>query len=204
MELEKSYFERAGRFCPSRCERGGPTVKKARYLPLLLGSLLLTALLGCKEESPRLSLNILPGNVTMEVGETRTLPFEVQSPVYLFRQELPREEHRCGPCSLRYVRRTHRRSPLRGGGDRHSGSCVPGEQSLGQRRYPGCPPIRRGLNTPNRAETPRAREWALGVFTGQLSHRQKRQIFLSSEGGSSPRPCAPAKTTRPIRLIPAV
>ncbi|MBC2870702.1 hypothetical protein H7271_03685 [Bittarella massiliensis] len=58
-------------------------MKKARYLPLLLGSLLLTVLSGCKEETPQLSLNILPDNVTMEVGETRTLPFEVQSPVYL-------------------------------------------------------------------------------------------------------------------------
>ena len=83
MELGKNRYERTGPFRPSRCERGGPTVKKARYLPLLLGSLLLTVLSGCKEESPQLSLNILPDNVTMEVGETRTLPFEVQSPVYL-------------------------------------------------------------------------------------------------------------------------
>lgn len=58
-------------------------MKQSRYLPLLLGPLLLTVLSGCKEESPRLSLNILPGNVTMEVGETRILPFEAQSPVYL-------------------------------------------------------------------------------------------------------------------------
>ena len=149
-------------------------------------------------------LNILPGNVTMEVGETRTLPFEVQSPVYLSGKS----------CRVKNADVVLVHSDL---GDAltvealcEEEATVPlevayqGEQSLGQRRYPGCPPVRRELDTPNRADTPRAREWALGVFTGQLSHRQKRRIFLSSEGGSSPRPCAPAKTTRPIRFIPAV
>lgn len=140
MELGKSCFERAGRFCPSRCERGGPTVKKARYLPLLLGPLLLTALLGCKEESPRLSLNILPGNVTMEVGETRTLPFEVQSPVYLSGKS----------CRVKNADVVHVHSDMsdaltvealcEGEATVPLEVAYQGEQSTGQRRYPGRPP----------------------------------------------------------------
>ena len=115
-------------------------MKKARCLPLLLGPLLLTALLGCKEKSPRLSLNILLGKVTMGVGETRTLPFEVQSPVYLSGRN----------CLVKNADVVHVHSDL---GDAltvealcEGEATVPlevayqGEQSTGQRRYPGRPP----------------------------------------------------------------
>lgn len=115
-------------------------MKKARYLSLLLGSLLLTALSGCKEESPQLSLNILPDNVTMEVGETRTLPFEVQSPVYLSGRN----------CLMKNADVVHVRSDLddaltvealcEGEATDPLEVAYQGEQSTGQRRCPGRPP----------------------------------------------------------------